>query len=69
MLPGWVYGNPRGADAFFAQVTGDPALRKLRAVRTGRVYQMPERLKSSTSQYIVDAVEWLARTAYPDLFR
>ena len=69
VLPGWVYGNPRGADAFFAQVTGDPALKKLRAVRTDRVYQMPERLKSTTSQYIVDAVEWLARTAYPDLFR
>jgi iron complex transport system substrate-binding protein len=69
VLPGWVYGNPRGADAFFTQVTRDPALKRLRAVRTGRVYQMPERLKSTTSQYIVDAVEWLARTAYPDLFR
>lgn len=69
VLPGWVYGSPRGAAGFYGQVTGDPALKKLRAVRTGHVVQMPERLKSTTSQYIVDAVEWLARTAYPDLFR
>jgi ABC-type Fe3+-hydroxamate transport system substrate-binding protein len=47
----------------------DPALRGLRAVREGRVYQMPEGLKAATSQYIVDAVEHLARLAYPELFR
>ena len=54
VLPGWVYGNPQGASAFFSQVTGDPSLKGLRAVKAGRVYQMPERLKSTTSQYIVD---------------
>jgi len=69
VLPGWVYGNPRGAAAFFTQITGDQSLRGLRAVKTGRVYQMPERLKSTTSQYVAEAVEWLARTAYPELFR
>jgi len=69
VLPGWVYGNPRGAAAFFTQITGDPSLKGLRAMKTGRVYQMPERLKSTTSQYIAQAVEWLARTAYPELFR
>jgi iron complex transport system substrate-binding protein len=68
VLPGWVYGNPRAAAAFYAQITGDASLKGLRAVRTGRVYQMPEKLKSTTSQYIAEAVEWLARTAYPGLF-
>jgi iron complex transport system substrate-binding protein len=69
VLPGWVYGDPKRASAFFAQITGDPSLKGLRAVRTGRVYQMPEKLKSTTSQYFAEAVEWLARTAYPGLFR
>jgi len=69
VLPGWVYNAPTGAAAFYAQVTRDPSLRGLKAVKTGRVYQMPERLKSTTSQYIVEAVEWLARTAYPERFR
>jgi iron complex transport system substrate-binding protein len=69
ILPGWLYTNPAGAARFYAQVTEDPALRGLRAVKSGRVYQMPERLQSTTSQYFVEAVEWLARTAYPELFR
>jgi iron complex transport system substrate-binding protein len=68
VLPGWVYGNPRAAAAFYAQITGDASLKGLRAVKTGRVYQMPEKLKSTTSQFIAAAVEWLARTAYPGLF-
>jgi iron complex transport system substrate-binding protein len=68
VLPGWVYGNPSGARAFFDRITKDPALRGLRAVRDGRVFLMPENLKSTTSQYVVDAVEWLARTAYPRRF-
>ena len=62
-------GDARKADALVAQASSDPALRSLTAVRTKRVYVMPERLKNTTSQYIVDAVEWLARAAYPERFR
>jgi iron complex transport system substrate-binding protein len=69
VLPGWVYGNTQGAAAFTARILADPAFRNLAAVRSNRVYTMPENLKSSTSQYIVASVEWLARTAYPDLFK
>jgi iron complex transport system substrate-binding protein len=68
ILPGWVYGDPGGADAFYEQTVEDPALRGLSAVREGRVYRMPEGLKAATSQYIVDAVEYLARLAYPEVF-
>jgi iron complex transport system substrate-binding protein len=69
ILPGWVYGQPQGAQDFLRQVTSDPVLRQLKAVRTGRVYSMPENLKTTTSQYLAAAVEWLARTAYPERFR
>jgi len=69
VLPGWVYNNPSGAAAFYQRIIHDPSLHGMRAVKTGRVYQMPERLKSTTSQYIADAVEWLAKTAYPERFR
>jgi len=68
ILPGWVDGDPKGASAFFSQITGDPGLQTLAAVRNRKVYMMPEKLRSTTSQYVVDAVEWLARTAYPSLF-
>jgi iron complex transport system substrate-binding protein len=69
ILPGWTYDNPKGAEAFFAKTTTDPVLKALKAVRDGRAYRMPESLKTATSQYLVDAVEWLARTAYPEQFR
>jgi iron complex transport system substrate-binding protein len=68
VLPGWVDGDPKGATTFFTDITKDPGLRTLKAVRNKKVLIMPENLKSTTSQYIVDAVEWLARTAYPALF-
>jgi len=68
ILPGWIYGDPGGAAVFFKQTMEDPALKGLSAVREGRVYQMPEGLKAATSQYIVDAVEHLARLAYSEAF-
>jgi len=69
ILPGWTYDDPKGADAFFAKTTADPVLKALKAVKEGRAYRMPESLKTATSQYLVDAVEWLAGTAYPELFK
>jgi iron complex transport system substrate-binding protein len=68
VLPGWVYGDPGGAPAFLSRFTQDPVFHGLAAVRNNKVLMMPERLKSTTSQYIASAVEWLARKAYPELF-
>jgi iron complex transport system substrate-binding protein len=69
VLPGWVYGESQGAEEFYRRVTSDPALRGLKAVRNRRVIRMPENLRATTSQYIVDAIEFLARAAYPELWR
>ena len=69
ILPGWVYGDPAGADSFYSTILNDPALRHMKAVREARVHRIAERTKSSTSQYMVFAVEELAHYAYPELFR
>ena len=66
ILPGWVYGNPQGAQSFYESIVKDPALQNLRAVRRGQVYRMPEALRAATSQYTAEAVEYLARLAYPE---
>ena len=68
ILPGWVDGDPKGSTTFFNDVTNDPGLRTLGAVKNRKVFVMPEYYRSTTSQYIADAVEWLARAAYPALF-
>ena len=41
----------------------------MKAVINEQAYMMPERLKSTTSQYIIDAIEFLAKTAYPDALK
>jgi len=69
ILPGWTYDDPKGADNFFATTTTDATLKGLKAIRNGRAYKMPESLKTTTSQYLAAAVEWLAKTAYPELFK
>lgn len=69
ILPGWVWGDPTGADKFYKKIVSDPALKNLKAVRNNRVFRIPEAHKSSTSQYIVYAVEDLAKLAYPDNFK
>ncbi|MGA2977602.1 MAG: ABC transporter substrate-binding protein [Spirochaetia bacterium] len=69
MLPAWVYGDVKGSDAFYNSIVTDPALKGLKAVKQGRVHRMPESLKTATSQYIVFAVEDLAKYAYPELFQ
>jgi iron complex transport system substrate-binding protein len=68
VLPGWVYGERGGAEEFYRRVTADPALRGLKAVRNRRVIRMPENQRATTSQYIVEAIEFLARAAYPELW-
>jgi iron complex transport system substrate-binding protein len=66
VLPGWVYGPEEGSEAFYAEVAGDPALRGLKALRRHRLLRMPENLRATTSQHIVEAIEFLAKAAYPE---
>lgn len=68
ILPGWIYGDPQGADNFFKEITEDPALGTLKAVQSGNVYKMPEHYKSATSQYMVYGIEYLAKLAFPNYF-
>jgi len=68
VLPGWVYGQEQGAQAFYERVSGDPALRGLKALRNRRLLRMPENLRATTSHHLVEAVEFLARAAYPELW-
>lgn len=65
-VPDWTYGEG-GSGAFAASLASDPAFTRLRAWKEGRVVVMPERLKSTVSQYQADAVEFLFRAAWPDL--
>ena len=67
-LPGYVWGDDAGAEAFRNQVLGDPAFAALEAIKGKRVHMVPENLKGTYSQFIIDAAEFVARLVYPDRF-
>lgn len=67
-LPDWIYGTADDSNRFAASVKADPVLGVLKAWKNRQVHIMPERLKSTVSQYMVDAVEYLAATAWPERF-
>ncbi len=64
VLPGWLPGDPGAAERFRENLLADPSLRPLRALQTGQVLLMPERLRSTTSHYIAHGVAFLSEAAY-----
>jgi iron complex transport system substrate-binding protein len=67
-LPSW---SPDGKDdpvKFRDAFVNDPVFASLKAVKNKRVFVLPDRHLQSTSQYMADGVEDLARAAYPALF-
>ncbi len=56
------------ADDRQGQIANHPILRKLRAVREGRVVEMESRYLTAVSQYAPEAAERLARALHPERF-
>ncbi|OBT13520.1 hypothetical protein A9264_13975 [Vibrio sp. UCD-FRSSP16_10] len=55
-IPGWLDNEQQGDSKLLQQVMTDPALRQVKAVKQGCVYPIPEALRSTYSQYIVDTI-------------
>ncbi|MEZ9925297.1 ABC transporter substrate-binding protein [Vibrio breoganii] len=55
-VPGWIYGDEQGAENFMNQVMTDPALRSVDAIKHGDVYPIPENLRGTYSQHIVETI-------------
>jgi iron complex transport system substrate-binding protein len=65
-LPGWV-GDHSDGEAFYHQLLDDPALSNVKAVHNGRVYAVPEKLRGTYSQYMVDAISFVINAVAADL--
>ena len=68
LMPAWS-ADHQDAEAYRKDLLSDPAYRDVKAVRNGRLFKVEDRYRYSSSQYIVDAVEQLAKTVYPERFR
>jgi len=66
-LPGWIYGEDGAAKAFYQQVIADPALSNVKAIKNGRVYQIPENLRGTYSQYLADTVGYVVNSVHASI--
>ncbi len=58
-----------GGASVIKAIQADELLKTLPAVQNGKVMALTEKYRGSTSQYMVKAVEELAKLAYPDLMK
>ncbi|MHC1758110.1 MAG: ABC transporter substrate-binding protein [Negativicutes bacterium] len=68
LLPTWDFSNKTDMEKIRSEIQGSPAMQTIKAVRNGRLVQVPDRDLFCTSQFIVQAVRGVAMAAYPQLF-
>jgi iron complex transport system substrate-binding protein len=66
-LPGWIYGDEKGAEQFLASVKNDPALKSVKAIQNNRIYAIPENLRGTYSQYIADTLTFVVNQVHDGL--
>ncbi|MDN3650703.1 ABC transporter substrate-binding protein [Reinekea marina] len=66
-LPGWIYGDDKGAEQFMNSVKNDPALKDVAAVKNNRIYAVPENLRGTYSQYIADTLAYVVNKVHSDI--
>lgn len=66
-LPGWIYGDEKGAEQFLASVKNDPALKSVKAIQNNRIYAIPESLRGTYSQYIADTLTFVVNQVHDGL--
>lgn len=69
ILPSWYYDAKNSFDSMKLKLTGDASLQTVNAVKNDRIISVPNPHISAISQYVVLAVEDVAKAAYPELFK
>ncbi|NLK87057.1 MAG: ABC transporter substrate-binding protein [Clostridiaceae bacterium] len=68
ILPSWYYDQKNTFDSMRDALKNDQSLKTVKAIREDRIISVPNPHISAISQYVVLAVEDVARAAYPELF-
>ncbi|MDD5604045.1 MAG: ABC transporter substrate-binding protein, partial [Eubacteriales bacterium] len=68
-LPDITYEINTDPETFAESIRNDPSLAAVNAVKNGRIYLLPDKHMTSTSQYMAYGVEDAAKAAYPELFK
>ncbi|MGE5613885.1 MAG: ABC transporter substrate-binding protein [Bacillota bacterium] len=68
ILPSWYYDPKNSLEGMINTLKGDASLSTVNAIKNDRLITVPNQHISAISQYVVLAVEDVARAAYPELF-
>jgi iron complex transport system substrate-binding protein len=68
ILPSWYYDEKNSFDSMRDALINDQSLKTVKAIREDRIISVPNPHISAISQYVVLAVEDVAKAAYPELF-
>lgn len=69
LLPSWYYDQKNSLDGMKASLKGDKSLAGVKAIAGDRLITVSYPHMSAISQYVVLAVEDMAKAVYPDLFK
>ena len=69
ILPSWYYDQKNSLQGMIDTLKGDESLQTVKAIRNDKLISISNPHISAISQYVVLAVEDLAREAYPGLFK
>ncbi|MGM9568622.1 MAG: ABC transporter substrate-binding protein [Phascolarctobacterium sp.] len=68
LLPTWNYNNKQDVQGYANAVKHDPAYKNVKAVQNNQIKFVSDKYRYVASQHIVEAVEAIASTVYPELF-
>lgn len=68
-LPSWYYDTKISYESLANSIKNDKALAGVKAVKNNKLFALPYKHMTSTSQYSVLIVEEMAKAAYPELFK
>ena len=68
LLPTWNYNKKQDVHGYAHTIKNDPAYKNVKAVQNNQIKFVSDKYRYVASQHIVDAVEAIAKTVYPELF-
>lgn len=68
LLPTWNFDNRYNRDEYCAQFMNDPAYADLKAIRQKQIIFVSDKYRYTASHHIIDAIEVLAESVYPEIF-
>ena len=69
IIPTWDFEESGKAENFIKEIKSDPAFSTIKAIKNNRLVKVHDAYLYAASQYAANAVEEIAKAAYPEYFK